>query len=100
MDLSTIGTMGEDELRLEVRRAAEELCRRNMMIWLQNEGSKSVRLANSRNACAEVLTTRGKLDEAERLYWSAVEIFEEKLGKDHIQVTSPLGSPEMRQPSS
>src|SRR6516162_10859870 len=27
MDLSTIGTMNEDELRLEVRRAAEELCR-------------------------------------------------------------------------
>src|SRR5262249_29957000 len=27
MDLSTIGTMSEDELRLEVRRAAEELCR-------------------------------------------------------------------------
>jgi pilus assembly protein CpaF len=27
MDLSTIGTMKEDELRLEVRRAAEELCR-------------------------------------------------------------------------
>ncbi|MFO0841667.1 MAG: CpaF family protein [Gemmataceae bacterium] len=27
MDLSAIGTMGEEELRLEVRRAAEELCR-------------------------------------------------------------------------
>src|SRR6266481_611878 len=27
MDLSTIGTMSEHELRLEVRRAAEELCR-------------------------------------------------------------------------
>src|SRR5262245_44152200 len=27
MDLSAIGTMSEDELRLEVRRAAEELCR-------------------------------------------------------------------------
>jgi pilus assembly protein CpaF len=27
MDLSAIGTMNEDELRLEVRRAAEELCR-------------------------------------------------------------------------
>src|SRR5919109_5534 len=27
MDLSTIGTMNEDELRLEVRRGAEELCR-------------------------------------------------------------------------
>src|SRR4029077_20952710 len=27
MDLSTIGTMSEDDLRLEVRRAAEELCR-------------------------------------------------------------------------
>jgi pilus assembly protein CpaF len=27
MDLSTIGTMNEDDLRLEVRRAAEELCR-------------------------------------------------------------------------
>ena len=28
MDLSTIGTMADDELRLEVRRAAEELCSR------------------------------------------------------------------------
>src|SRR6266704_2641967 len=27
MDLSAIGTMNEEELRLEVRRAAEELCR-------------------------------------------------------------------------
>ena len=27
MDLSAIGTMSEEELRLEVRRAAEELCR-------------------------------------------------------------------------
>src|SRR5713101_7978516 len=27
MDLATIGTMSEEELRLEVRRAAEELCR-------------------------------------------------------------------------
>jgi len=27
MDLSTIGSMSEDELRIEVRRAAEELCR-------------------------------------------------------------------------
>src|SRR5262245_36232418 len=27
MDLSTIGTMSEENLRLEVRRAAEELCR-------------------------------------------------------------------------
>src|SRR5438552_1596828 len=27
MDLSTIGTMSEEELRVEVRRAAEELCR-------------------------------------------------------------------------
>src|SRR5438093_6276365 len=27
MDLSAIGTMSEDELRMEVRRAAEELCR-------------------------------------------------------------------------
>src|SRR5271168_3044935 len=27
MDLSAIGTMSEDELRIEVRRAAEELCR-------------------------------------------------------------------------
>src|SRR5215475_5862550 len=27
MDLSTIGTMSEEDLRLEVRRAAEELCR-------------------------------------------------------------------------
>src|SRR5436190_21971758 len=27
MDLSAIGTMNENELRLEVRRAAEELCR-------------------------------------------------------------------------
>src|SRR5438874_828237 len=27
MDLSTIGTLSEDELRREVRRAAEELCR-------------------------------------------------------------------------
>src|SRR5437773_4935548 len=27
MDLSAIGTMNEDELRMEVRRAAEELCR-------------------------------------------------------------------------
>lgn len=29
MDLGAIGTMGEDELRLEVRRTAEELCRRS-----------------------------------------------------------------------
>src|SRR5262249_38691411 len=29
MDLSAIGTMGEAELRLEVRRAAEDLCRRS-----------------------------------------------------------------------
>src|SRR5262245_27881326 len=29
MDLSTIGTMKEEELRLEVRRAAEELCRQS-----------------------------------------------------------------------
>src|SRR5690242_8522334 len=29
MDLSAIGTMDEDELRLEVRRAAEELCRQS-----------------------------------------------------------------------
>ncbi len=29
MDLSTIGTMKEEDLRLEVRRAAEELCRRS-----------------------------------------------------------------------
>jgi pilus assembly protein CpaF len=29
MDLSTIGTMNEEELRLEVRRAAEELCRQS-----------------------------------------------------------------------
>ncbi|MBI3466970.1 MAG: CpaF family protein [Planctomycetes bacterium] len=28
MDLSAIGTMGEEQLRLEVRRAAEQLCRR------------------------------------------------------------------------
>ena len=27
MDLSTVGTMSEEDLRLEVRRAAEELCR-------------------------------------------------------------------------
>jgi pilus assembly protein CpaF len=29
MDLSSIGTMGEEELRLEVRRAAEDLCRQS-----------------------------------------------------------------------
>ena len=29
MDLSTIGTMNEEELRVEVRRAAEELCRQS-----------------------------------------------------------------------
>jgi pilus assembly protein CpaF len=29
MDLGAIGTMGEDELRLEVRRAAEDLCRQS-----------------------------------------------------------------------
>ena len=29
MDLSAIGTMNEEELRLEVRRAAEELCRQS-----------------------------------------------------------------------
>ena len=27
MDLSAIGTMNEEELRVEVRRVAEELCR-------------------------------------------------------------------------
>src|SRR3972149_2364722 len=29
MDLSAVGTMREDQVRVEVRRAAEELCRRS-----------------------------------------------------------------------
>jgi hypothetical protein len=29
MDLGAIGRMGEEELRVEVRRAAEDLCRRS-----------------------------------------------------------------------
>jgi pilus assembly protein CpaF len=42
MDLSTIGTMSEDELRVEVRRAAEELCRRSSDLLSLSERERLV----------------------------------------------------------
>jgi pilus assembly protein CpaF len=42
MDLSTLGTMNEDELRLEVRRAAEELCRLSSALLSLNERERLV----------------------------------------------------------
>jgi pilus assembly protein CpaF len=42
MDLGAIGTMGEDELRLEVRRAAEELCRHSADLLNLNERERLV----------------------------------------------------------
>jgi pilus assembly protein CpaF len=42
MDLSAIGTMNENELRLEVRRAAEELCRRSSDLLSLSERERLV----------------------------------------------------------
>src|SRR5260370_14186181 len=42
MDLSTIGTMSEQDLRLEVRRAAEELCRLSSDLLSLNERERLV----------------------------------------------------------
>ncbi|MFL5245744.1 MAG: CpaF family protein [Gemmataceae bacterium] len=42
MDLSAIGTMNESELRLEVRRAAEELCRRSSDLLSLSERERLV----------------------------------------------------------
>jgi pilus assembly protein CpaF len=42
MDLATIGTMNEEELRLEVRRAAEELCRLRADLLNLNERERLV----------------------------------------------------------
>jgi len=42
MDLSTIGTMDEQQLRLEVRRAAEELCRHSSALLSLNERERLV----------------------------------------------------------
>jgi pilus assembly protein CpaF len=42
MDLSAIGAMNEDDLRLEVRRAAEELCRRSSDLLNQSERERLV----------------------------------------------------------
>jgi pilus assembly protein CpaF len=42
MDLAAIGTMNEEELRLEVRRAAEELCRRSSDLLSLSERDRLV----------------------------------------------------------
>src|ERR1700722_8406342 len=42
MDLTTVGTMDEKELRLEVRRAAEELCRLRSDLLNLNERERLV----------------------------------------------------------
>ena len=42
MDLSTIGTMNEQQLRIEVRRAAEELCRMSSALLSLNERERLV----------------------------------------------------------
>ena len=42
MDLSVVGTMGEEELRLEARRAAEELCRLRADLLNQSERERLV----------------------------------------------------------
>ncbi len=42
MDLAAIGTLSEDELRLEVRRAAEELCRRSSDLLSLSERDRLV----------------------------------------------------------
>jgi pilus assembly protein CpaF len=42
MDLSTIGTLSEDDLRMEVRQAAEELCRRSSDLLSLNERERLV----------------------------------------------------------
>jgi pilus assembly protein CpaF len=42
MDLSTIGTLDEDDLRLEVRHKAEELCRRNSELLSLSERERLV----------------------------------------------------------
>jgi pilus assembly protein CpaF len=42
MDLSAVGTLGEEDLRLEVRRAAEELCRLNSDLLSLSERERLV----------------------------------------------------------
>src|SRR5579885_1936666 len=42
MDLSTIGTMNEQQLRIEVRRAAEELCRMSSALLSLTERERLV----------------------------------------------------------
>jgi pilus assembly protein CpaF len=42
MDLSALGTLSEDALRLEVRRAAEELCRRSSDLFSQTDRDRLV----------------------------------------------------------
>ena len=42
MDLAAIGTMNEDELRLEVRRAAEELIRHGSELLNLNERERLI----------------------------------------------------------